>query len=309
MSKTTILIDADVLAFEASIIAQENIQWEEEMWTVQADMAVAKERVTGRIEQFKDLLKADEVVLALSDRANFRRKLFPEYKSNRRKSVLPIILRPMKEWMINELDAQLWANVEADDVLSILATERPNRQDKRIIVSIDKDFKGVPGIFYDYNREEYHEPTEEEADNFHLLQALMGDSTDGFSGVKGVGAVTAAKWLETHGYTWESVVTLYEKKGQTEQDALMNAWMARLLRKQEYNKKKKEITKLWMPKSYQQMDKRKLTKLVHSVTGLLDEDDTALFLQSPFDPLPSDLKMEENSTETTTGTTDSLSVD
>jgi DNA polymerase I len=309
MSKTTILIDADVLAFEASIIAQENIQWEEEMWTVQADMAVAKERVTGRIEQFKDLLKADEVVLALSDRANFRRKLFPDYKYNRRKSVLPIILRPMKEWMINELDAQLWANVEADDVLSILATERLNRQDKRIIVSIDKDFKGVPGIFYDYNKEEYHEPTEEEADNFHLLQALMGDSTDGFNGVKGVGAVTAAKWLETHGYTWESVVALYEKKGQTEQDALMNAWMARLLRKQEYNKKKKEITKLWMPKSYQQMDKRKLTKLVHSVTGLLDEDDTALFLQSPFEPLPDDLKKEENSTETTTGTRDSLLVD
>ena len=211
--------------------------------------------------------------------------------------------------MINELDAQLWANVEADDVLSILATERLNRQDKRIIVSIDKDFKGVPGIFYDYNKEEYHEPTEEEADNFHLLQALMGDSTDGFNGVKGVGAVTAAKWLETHGYTWESVVALYEKKGQTEQDALMNAWMARLLRKQEYNKKKKEITKLWMPKSYQQMDKRKLTKLVHSVTGLLDEDDTALFLQSPFEPLPDDLKKEENSTETTTGTRDSLLVD
>ena len=95
MSKTTILIDADVLAFESSIIAQENIQWEEELWTVHADMAVAKQRVLGRIEQFKDLLKADEVVLALSDRANFRRKLFPDYKSNRRKSVLPIILKPM----------------------------------------------------------------------------------------------------------------------------------------------------------------------------------------------------------------------
>jgi len=309
MSKTTILIDADVLAFESSIIAQENIQWEEELWTVHADMAVAKQRVLGRIEQFKDLLKADEVVLALSDRANFRRKLFPDYKSNRRKSVLPIILKPMKQWMIEELDAQLWANVEADDVLSILATERPNRLDKRIIVSIDKDFKGVPGIFYDYNKEEYHEPTEEEADNFHLLQALMGDSTDGFSGAKGVGAVTAKKWLDEHGYTWESVVAMYEKKGQDEQDALMNAWMARLLRKQEYNKKQKHITKLWTPKNYQTLERKNIMPLVRSVTGLLDEDDSALFLQSPFAPLPNDLKKEENSTEITTGTTDSHSVD
>jgi 5'-3' exonuclease len=309
MSKTTILIDADVLAFESSIIAQENIQWEEELWTVHADMTVAKERVIGRIEQFKDLLKADEVVLALSDRANFRRKLFPDYKSNRRKSVLPIILKPMKEWMINELNAQLWANIEADDVLSILATEYPNRQDKRIIVSIDKDFKGVPGIFYDYNRQEYHQPTEEEADNFHLVQTLMGDSTDGFSGVKGVGPVAAERWLDENGYTWESVVALYEKKGQTEQDALINAWMARLLRKEQYNKKQKQITKLWTPKNYQTADKRRITTQVHSVTGLLDEDDSALFLQSPFDPLPNDLKTEGKCTETTTGITDSHSAD
>jgi len=223
--------------------------------------------------------------------------------------VLPIILKPMKEWMINELDAQLWANVEADDVLSILATERPNRQDKRIIVSIDKDFKSVPGIFYDYNREEYHEPTEEEADNFHLLQALMGDSTDGFSGAKGVGAVTAKKWLDEHGYTWESVVALYAKKGQDEQEALMNAWMARLLRKQEYNKKQKQITKLWTPKNYQTLERKNIMPLVRSVTGLLDGDDSALFLQSPFAPLPDDTKKEANSTETTTGTTDSHSVD
>ena len=289
MSKTTILIDADVLAFEASIIAQEGIQWEEELWTVHADMAVAKERVIGRIEQFKDLLKADEVVLALSDRANFRRKLFPDYKSNRRKAVLPIIIKPMKEWMIKELDAQLWANIEADDILSILATERPNRLDKRVIVSIDKDFKGVPGIFYDYNKEEYHEPTEQEADNFHLIQTLMGDSTDGFSGVKGVGPVAAQRWLDEHGYTWESVVALYEKKGQTEQDALMNAWMARLLRKEEYNKKQKHITKLWTPKNYQNLERKEILPLVRSVRGVLDGDDPDLYLQPAYDPLPEKL--------------------
>jgi 5'-3' exonuclease len=133
----------------------------------------------------------------------------------------------------------------------------------------------------------------------------MGDTTDGFSGVKGVGPVTAQRWLDKHGYTWESVVALYEKNRQTEQDALTNAWMARLLRKEQYNKKQKQITKLWTPKNYQTTDKRRITSQVHSVTGLLDEDDSALFLQSPFDPLPNDLKTEEDSTETTTGTTDS----
>ena len=89
----------------------------------------------------------------------------------------------------------------------------------------------------------------------------------------------------------------------------MNAWMARLLRKQEYNKKQKQITKLLTPKNYQTLERKNIMPLVRSVTGLLDEDDSALFLQSPFAPLPNDLKKEENSTEITTGTTDSHSVD
>ena len=91
MSKTTLLIDADVLAFEAAVVAEEPIQWKEELWTVHADMALAKARVINRVEEFKDTLKTDKVVMCLSDRANFRRKLCPDYKANRSKSRLPII--------------------------------------------------------------------------------------------------------------------------------------------------------------------------------------------------------------------------
>ena len=96
-TKTTLLIDADVLAFEASVVAEESINWKDEMWTVHADMALAKARVINRIQEFKEQLKTEYVVLCLSDRANFRRKLNPEYKANRSKSRLPIILRQVKK--------------------------------------------------------------------------------------------------------------------------------------------------------------------------------------------------------------------
>jgi DNA polymerase-1 len=299
-TKTTLLIDADVLAFEAAVVSEESIQWKDELWTVHADMALAKARVVNKIVEFQEKLKTENVVLCLSDRANFRRKLNPDYKANRAKSRLPIILKQVKQWIIDELGGVLWANLEADDVISILATDKA-MDEETIVVSIDKDFKSVPGIFFDYNKGEYHHPTEEEADNYHLIQTIAGDHTDGYSGVPGVGVVKAQRILEKDGYTWDTVVTCYEKAGMTEQDALMNAWMARLLRVDNYCFRTNTIKRLWTPKNYQTKDTLKISQQGLSVTGTLDGDDPALFLQTPFVVSQKDLKMAESFTETTTG--------
>jgi len=302
--KTTLLIDADVLAFEAAVVAEESIEWKDEMWTVHADMALAKARVVNRVEEFKDMMKTDSVTMCLTDRANFRRVLNPDYKANRSKSRLPIILRQVKQWIIEELDGQMWANLEADDIISILATDK-EMDEETIIISIDKDFKSVPGIFYDYNKGEYHHPTEEEADNYHLVQTIAGDHTDGYSGVPGIGVTRAERLLQSDGYTWETVVKCYEKAGLSEQDALMNAWMARLLRADNYSFRTNTIKKLWTPRNYQTKDIQEISLQALNVTGTLDGDDPRLYLQSPYAVSPKDLKMAESFTETTTGEKDS----
>jgi DNA polymerase-1 len=300
----TLLIDADVLAFEASVIAEESIEWKEEMWTVHADMALAKARIVNRVEEFKEKLQADDIVMALTDRANYRRVLNPDYKSNRSKSRLPIILKQVKQWIIEEMDGQLWPNLEADDVISILATDK-KMDEETIIVSIDKDFKSVPGIYYDFNKDETHHVSQEDADRYHLIQTLTGDATDGYSGVPKVGAVTAKRLLEKEGYEWDVVKNCYEKAGLTENDALMNAWMARLLQADNYCFRTNTIKKLWTPRNYQTKDILKISPQVLDVTGTLDGDDPRLFLQSPYAVSPKDLKMAASFTETTTGEKDS----
>ena len=302
--KTTLLIDADVLAFEASVIAEESIEWKEEMWTVHADMALAKARVINRVEEFKEKLQGDNVVMCLSDRANFRRKLNPDYKSNRATARLPIILRQVKQWIIDELDGQLWSTLEADDIISILATDK-TMDEETIVVSIDKDFQSVPGIYYDFNKDETHHVSEEEADNYHLIQTLTGDATDGYGGVPRVGPVAAAKALDKNGYNWDTVVGMYEKAGLNEGDALMNAWMARLLRADNYSFRTNTIKKLWTPRNYQTKDILEISPQALNVTGTLDGDDPRLFLQSPYARSPKDLKLAESFTETTTGEKDS----
>jgi len=300
-NNVVILIDGDVLAYEGAFIAQKNIQWEDELWTVHADLSVAKAHIQERIASFKEQMDATDVIVALSDRSNFRRKLNPLYKANRRQSFRPIGLAPVREWLKEKYQVECWPNLEADDVLSILATERPNRLDKRIIVSIDKDFHGVPGHWYDFNRKEYHHPSVEEADRNHLVQTIAGDHTDGYKGVTGIGVTRARTYLDKEGYTWDAVSKAYDKAGLPESEALMNAWMARLLRKGEYNLKRKELTYLWMPNTYQPADKRKYSQLVHSVTGTLDEGDTTLFPRAPFAPLPIDSRKGGKPTAIATG--------
>ena len=83
------------------------------------------------------------------------------------------------------------------------------------------------------------------ADRFHLYQTLVGDQTDNYKGCPGVGPVKAETALGANP-TWASVVGCYEKAGLTEEDALVQARVARILRHGEYNKMTCEV-KLWTP--------------------------------------------------------------
>ena len=140
--KKTLLIDGDVLAYQSAFIAQANIQWEGELWTTHSDLALAKNWVIERFEMFKEKTGADAFVIAISDKNNFRRKLNPLYKANRRSKFAPIGLSPMRDWMAEEYGTVIYPNLEADDTIAIMATDL-TPDEERIIVSIDKDFKSV----------------------------------------------------------------------------------------------------------------------------------------------------------------------
>ena len=68
-----------------------------------------------------------------------------------------------------------------------------------------------------------------------LIQTLAGDSTDGYSGAPGFGIKTSQKFFVEHGYTWNSVVKAFKQKGLTEEDALRNARLAKILTADDYD--------------------------------------------------------------------------
>jgi DNA polymerase-1 len=87
---------------------------------------------------------------------------------------------------------------------------------------------------------------EEEADQWHLVQTLAGDQTDGYSGVPGIGVKRAIALFEEKGYNWKTVMEAFADKDLSEDIALENARLARILRHTDYDFIQRQPI-LWTP--------------------------------------------------------------
>lgn len=242
---TKLLIDGDVLAFAVAAGCEVNIRWGDGIWSTQLDEREAFQVADTRIKEWRALLQADSVLIAFSDSRNWRKEILPSYKFNR-KGKKPLGFAPLREYLCETYPSKVLPTLEADDVLGLEAT-KPKRQ-RQIIVSIDKDLKSIPGLLWNPDKPELgiQEITKEEADFNHLMQALTGDSTDGYSGCPGIGPKTAEKILASATNKWKEVVKVYEKASLSETVALEQARVARILRHGEYDTKKQEVI-LWKP--------------------------------------------------------------
>lgn len=238
-----LLIDGDIILYKAACAAEQEMRWDDNTWTLQTNMAEAKAEVDRNITSISKSLSSENIKVFFSPSRTFRHGLCSTYKANRKDKRKPLGISELKDWMMAEYDSELYTDIEADDAIGIWATEDP---ENRVAVSIDKDFATLPITLYNPDKDVLRTISEEEADHFHLVQSLMGDSTDGFAGLKGCGPMTAKKLLEKNGATWKTVVDAYVAKGFDAVDALMTARLARILRHGDYDFDTHEVT-LWTP--------------------------------------------------------------
>ena len=130
--------------------------------------------------------------------------------------------------------------LEADDAMGIYATLHPNC----VICSPDKDMRQIPGTLYDLS--EIKEVSAEDGRNWHYIQTMAGDQTDGYSGVPGIGVRRAMLLLESEGYKWDTVVKAFKEKDLDEDVALMNARLAKILTCDDYDFQSEQPI-LWTP--------------------------------------------------------------
>ena len=246
MSKK-IYIDGDMLLYRAAFSAEKEIKWDDDIFTVHSDFSDLKDCFIMVVDCINEILMVDEtegdkVTMVFSDRYTFRHEINPLYKSHRREKRTPLGLGALRDWACDTWETRHEQRLEADDVLGIIGSGEPGS----IIVSGDKDFATVPCIWYNFLKDELRTITLEEADRQHLVQTLAGDATDGYFGVPRIGLKTAEKLLDKEGAEWQTVVNAYEKAGMGEDEALLNARMAFILRDGYYDNDTKEIT-LWTP--------------------------------------------------------------
>ena len=225
-----LLIDADYTVYKSCAGAEEDIDWGDDVITVVSKFSEALHNVERDLTKIKNEFMWDvpEVILFFSDSKNFRKKIYPEYKGHRNRKkpcgYKRVITELSKRYEVIKLPS-----LEADDALGIYATAHPGN----IVCSPDKDLRQIPGKLFDMKELTTIDPVE--GAKWHLIQTLAGDQTDGYSGVPGIGIKRAVALFEESGYTWKTVVKVFEDKDLTEDDALMNARLARILTCNDYD--------------------------------------------------------------------------
>ena len=242
----TLLVDGDINAYQVAASIEVPTDWGDGLWTLHSDANQGINVLDGQLAGLMEKLEADAMVVVLTGKGNFRYEVLPTYKSNRKNTRRPTCLPVMRQHLMDNYDTRLMEGLEGDDILGIMSTGSFIKGEK-IIVSIDKDMKTIPGLYYNANHPEegVMEVTEEEADYWHLFQTLTGDSTDGYKGCPGVGPVAAQRLLELEP-SWDQVVNAYHKAKLGEEEALAQARCARILRASDFNFKTKEPI-LWSP--------------------------------------------------------------
>ena len=185
---------------------------------------------TNAIFGFKNMLDAllkdvepDNVLVAFdAGKVTFRNEMYDDYKGGRQKTPselseqLPVIRELLKDMGIESYELK---NYEADDIIGTFATLGEENNMQVTIVTGDRDLtqlasdkvtvmvtkRGVNDLEA-YTPEHMKEVNGVTPTEFIDMKALMGDSSDNYPGVEGIGPKTASNLIQKYG----SVEGLYE---------------------------------------------------------------------------------------------------
>jgi DNA polymerase-1 len=237
-----LLIDSDFLAYKAAQACEIGIDFGEDVIIAQSQFSEVLRVFHNELNKVTKAMMDDDFILYFSSTENFRKKIYPDYKGHRMKRK-PLGYKRLVNYCRENHNFKLIEGLEADDTIGIEATRHANPSN--IIVSPDKDLKQIPSVLWNLT-DDVVEITKEEGDRWHLVQSLSGDPTDGYSGCPGIGVKRATELLDKNENQWEAVCKAYRDRGLSDDDALLNARLAKILRNENYDHDRNQPI-LWNP--------------------------------------------------------------
>lgn len=237
-----LLIDSDFLAYKAAQACEIGIDFGEDVIIAQSQFSEVLKVFHNELNKVTKAMMEDDFILYFSSTKNFRKEIYPDYKGHRMKRK-PLGYKRLLNYCRKNHNFKLIEGLEADDTIGIEATRfaDPNN----IIVSPDKDMRQIPSMLWNM-KDDVVEITKDDGDKWHLVQSLSGDPTDGYSGCPGIGVKRATELLDKNENKWEAVCKAYRDRGLSDDDALLNARLAKILQKEDFDHDRNQPI-LWTP--------------------------------------------------------------
>lgn len=133
------------------------------------------------VERICIATNSSEIECYIGGSDNFRYAIYPEYKANRTKDK-PHYLEACREMLVTQYGATVVNGMETDDALGIAQTKYDGNSR---IVSLDKDLLQIPGLHYNWVKQEMKLVSPLEGLRAFYKQLILGDKTDNIPGYDG----------------------------------------------------------------------------------------------------------------------------
>jgi len=138
-----VLFDADSLVYSSCC----NVE------TIEEAIGKFDEVFMSIANRLEDNYDVKEYIFFNNSRGNFRKVLDKNYKANRLNVELPPLLNEMHELVTVLYDSKKTYGMETDDIVAKYWYKLSNEfgRDNVLIISIDKDYKQLPALIYNYH--------------------------------------------------------------------------------------------------------------------------------------------------------------
>jgi hypothetical protein len=170
MTKRIVVVDADSIVWASCAVLDEG-----------EPVNFALHNIKTQLTRIREETEADEMVVYIGGKGNFRHDLYDEYKANR-KQEKPQYFEEAREYIISRWKAITCDGMEADDAVGIYNYKWKDKYHV-VMAHIDKDLDMLEGHHYNFRTSESYYIDEVQGYRKFYTQMLTGDTSDNIPGL------------------------------------------------------------------------------------------------------------------------------